>query len=168
MLCRLRRDLRQPKSGGLDLGLVDRNGYVLMFDIEAKTVEEAHIDICDPDQREPRNQVAAPTQVEHLKPGDDEEQNRDVVAETVLAGEEIEELSSNERTAVLTAVLAPIAGFAEDFFVGHGPRNARNWKREQEEVSDLAGKTHQHHRHMVVRAVRCKMRVEDETDGLEK
>src|SRR5580698_972314 len=86
---------------------------VLVLDLKAQPIEDAHVNIGDPDEREPCDEVTAPAEVEHLEAGEDEEECGDVVREAVFAGEEIEELSRYERLAVLGALLAVFARLAK-------------------------------------------------------
>lgn len=113
-----------------------------MLDFEAKAIEEAHVEVGDPDEGELGDEVASPAIVEHLKTSDEQEDRCDVVAEAILAGKEVEEFSLSGRAAVLTLVFAPVARFAEDFFVGNGPGDGRDGKGEKEEVSELPLKCH--------------------------
>ena len=73
--------------------MLDGDAYVLVFDVETQEVERAHIDVGDPYQGEPGDEVAAPAGVEQLEPHDEECECGDVVREAVLAGEEVKELS---------------------------------------------------------------------------
>jgi hypothetical protein len=95
--------------------------YIFVLDVEAEAVEEAHVDVGDPYEGEPGDEIAAPAFVEYLEARDEEKKSRDVVAETVLAGEEIEEFSGDEGAAVFAFFFAPLAGLAEYLFVGDGP-----------------------------------------------
>jgi len=79
-----------------------------------------------------------------LKTRDDEQERGDVVAEAVFAGKEIEKFAWDEAAAVLALVLAPVAGLAEDLFVGDGPGDAGHGKREDEEVGELLFESHGH------------------------
>ena len=115
-----------------------------MLDIEAKAVEQAHVDVCHPDESEPGDEVSAPVVVEHLESGKDQEEGRDVVAEAVFAGEQVEELANKNWLAVLAFLLAEVARFAKDLFVGDGPGGARDRQSENHEVSELA--LERHHR----------------------
>jgi len=72
--------------------LVYGDGYIFVFDIQAQTVEEAHVDVGYPDEREPSDQIASPALIEHVKAGDQQEEGCAVVTKAILAGEEIEEL----------------------------------------------------------------------------
>ena len=109
-----------------------------MLDVQAQTIEEAHIDVGDPNEREPGDQVASPALVKHLEAGDNEEESCDVVAEAVLAGEEVEELSRDESAATLATVFAPLARLTEDLFVSYSPGNACDREREDNEIGELA------------------------------
>jgi hypothetical protein len=115
-----------------------------VLDVEAEAVEEAHVDVGDPDEGEPGDEIAAPSFVEHLEARDDEQECGDVVAEAVFAGEEIEKFARDEAAAVLALVFAPVAGLAEDFFVGDCPRDACDGKGEDEEIGELTLESHEH------------------------
>ena len=131
-----------------------------MLDVEAKTVEEAHVDIGDPDQGEPADEISAPAVVKYLESRDDEEKCRNVVAETVFAGEEVEKLPGGQRTTFFASVLAPLARLTEDLFVGNRPGDAGDWERKQKEICELAMQRHEHSQvHSKVLTVRCRRRV---------
>ena len=115
-----------------------------MLDVEAQAVEEAHVDVGDPDEGEPGDEIAAPAFVEHLEPCDDEQECGDIVAEAVLAGEEIEKFAWDEAAAVLALVFAPVARLAEDLFMGDGPCDASYGECEDEEVGELLLQSHGH------------------------
>jgi len=66
------------------------------------------------------------------------------VAEAVLAGEEIEKFAWDEAAAVLALVFAPVAGLAEDLFVGDGPGDGGHREREDKEVGELLLESHGH------------------------
>ena len=111
------------------LALFGRDDYVLMLDFEAEAVEDTHVDVGHPDEREPGDEIAAPAWVEKVEAGEDEEECGDVVREAVFAGEEVEEFSGDERFAILRFFLAELARLAEDLFVGDGPCGAGYWQR---------------------------------------
>ena len=115
-----------------------------MLDVEPDAVEQAHIDVGNPDQREPRDQIAAPARVEHLELGDQKKECRDVVAEAILAGEEVEEFPYEDGAAVFAFTLAPVAGLAKELFVGDGPGGACDGDGEKEEIGELAAERHEH------------------------
>ena len=129
---------------GFDLGLVYGYGYVFVLDVEAQAIEEAHVDVGNPDESEPGDEIAAPALVEHLEASDEEEEGSDVVAEAVLAGEEVEEFARDKAAAVLALVFAPVAGLAKNLFVGDGPGNTRYGECEDEEIGELTRESHEH------------------------
>ena len=129
---------------GFDLGLVYGYGYVFVLDVEAQAIEEAHVDVGNPDEGEPGDEIAAPALVEHLEARDEEEEGSDVVAEAVLAGEEVEEFARDKAAAVLALVFAPVARLAEDLFVGYSPGDACDRKGEDEKIGELALQSHEH------------------------
>jgi hypothetical protein len=115
-----------------------------VLDVEAKAVEEAHVDVGDPDKGEPGDEIAAPALIEHLKARDEEKERGDVVAEAVLAGEEVEEFTWDEAAAILALVFAPVAWLAKDLFVGDSPSDTRYGECEDEEIGELALQRHEH------------------------
>ena len=78
--------------------------------------------------------VAAPAVVEHLKVSDEQEESSDVMAEAVLAGEEVEEFANGMRRRQFWLLdFAPLAGLAEDLFVGNGPGDTGDGESEHKE-----------------------------------
>lgn len=114
-----------------------RNDDVLVLDVEPQAVVEAHVDICQEDQGKLCEKISPPAAVEQLETGDEENGRCDVVAEAVFAGEEVKELSHKEMGSGLAALLAELAGFAKDLFMGDGPCNAGDWERKQSEHGEL-------------------------------
>src|SRR5438105_8786546 len=98
---------------------------MLMFDVQPQTVERAHVDVRDPDQREPADQVSAPACVQQRKARDQQKERRHIVREAVLAREQIEELPCGQWAAVLSLALAELARLAEDLLVRDGPTDGR-------------------------------------------
>ena len=140
--------------------LVGGDVDVFVLDVEAQAVEEAHVDIGDPDQGEPADEIASPAAVEHLEPRDEKEERRNVVAKTIFAGEEIEKLPGGQGAALFAPVLAPLARLAEHFFVGDCPGDAGDGEREQKKISELAMQRHEHSQgYSKVLTVRCRRRV---------
>ncbi len=132
--------LGRSRLGGFDLflfGLLGGDDYVFVFYLEAKPVEDAHVDVGDPDQRKPGDEVAAPAFIEHLESGEDEEERGNVVREAVLAGEEIEEFSGGQLLAVFGFALAELAWFAEDLFVRDGPGGTGDRQGQEQQVGEL-------------------------------
>src|SRR5579864_1943749 len=59
--------------------LIDCNRDVFMFNVEAQPVEEIHIDVGDPNEREPCNHVSAPPLKQHFEAKDPKSQRCDIV-----------------------------------------------------------------------------------------
>ena len=117
--------------------LLDGDRDVLMFDLEPQPVEAAHVDVGDPDESEPRNDVPTPTDIDELKLQEEQGEGCDVMREAVLAGEEVEEFSLRQGSRVFAATFAGFPRLAEDLFMGNGPRSAGNRQREQQEKAKL-------------------------------
>lgn len=66
--------------------------HLLMLDIQAKVVVNAHVLIGNPHQSEKGNEIAAPIGVEQFEAGDNKKSRRNIVAETVFAGKQIKKL----------------------------------------------------------------------------
>ena len=107
------------------------------LDVETQPVINAHVLVCHPHQREPRDQISAPVGKQYLELRDEHEGGGDVMAEAILAGEEIEEFSLIPTPAILTAPLAVLTRFAKDLFVRNRPGDARNRNRQQKKLDDL-------------------------------
>jgi hypothetical protein len=107
------------------------DGEILGFDFETQSVVCAHIDICDPHQRELRYQKAAPSGIEHLELRQEQKQRRYIVAEAILTGEQVEELSFKEAPAVLAPGLAELARLPEDLLMRNRPCDAGDSQTEQ-------------------------------------
>lgn len=105
----------------------------LPLEIEPNSPEEAHVDIRDPHQREAGNQIAAPIGIEKLIASDDEEGRRNVVAKTVLAGKEIEELALVDPAAYLALRDAVVTEFPNHFLMRDRPSNRGDRKRQNEQ-----------------------------------
>lgn len=95
-----------------------------MFDIEPQPVEETHVDVGHPYQREPGNQVSAPPFEQHPEAKDPKGQRRDIVREAILAGEQVEEFSLGNSVRLLAFALAELARFAKNLFMRDRPGHA--------------------------------------------
>ena len=71
----------------------------LSFHFEANSRKQAHIDVRHPYQSKACNQIPSPVWIKKLKTGNDQKYGCDVVAEAVLAREEIEELAFVDSAA---------------------------------------------------------------------
>lgn len=118
------------------------DGDVLTLDIEAQPVVDAHVDICDPDERKERQQVTAPIAIKKLEVGDGQEDDRYIVAETILAGKKEEEFAGIQASSVFAHALAILARLAENFFVGNGPGDTGGGDREDEQPRELHANGH--------------------------
>ena len=141
----MRRLRRGSGADFFDDFLLDGDGDVFVFDVEAEAVVEAHIEVGDVDEGEPGDEIAAPARVEELETGDEEEEGCDVVREAVFAGEEVKELTLDSAAAVLTFALAKLARLAEDLLVGDGPRGTGNRDGEKKKKSELVRKREGQH-----------------------
>ena len=92
---------------------------------------------CDPDDREARDEVAAPILEDQGEPGQDKHPDRDIVAEAILAGEKVEKLPLVPAAAGLTFFGAVLARLPEDLLVRDRPGDARDGNREDEKRDDL-------------------------------
>src|SRR4051812_24527300 len=117
--------------------LLDGRLDLLALDVEAEAVVDAHVLVGDPDECEAPDEVAAPVLVEQPVARDEEEEDRHVVAEAVLAGKEVEEFSLVPAPALPTPAHTELPRLAEDLLVRHGPGDARDGDREHEEHGDL-------------------------------
>jgi len=109
----------------------------LALEIEPDSPKQAHVNIGYPDQREASDQIASPAANQQFKPGNDQEECRYVMAETVLTREQVEEFSLRQLAAGLTAFSAPFASFAKHFLMGNGPGYTGDWNGQQEQLDDL-------------------------------
>ena len=120
-----------------DLALLHGDFEALRLDVDAQPPEQAHIHVADADQREQADHVAAPVVQQQTEAGEQEEQRRDVVAQAVFAGEDVEELLLNEAPAVLAAIRTVLAHFAKDLFVRERPRDRGDRQGEQQQPRNL-------------------------------
>ena len=96
-----------------------------------------NLGVGDPDQRETGDPIASPAQIEHLEMHQPEKQRGHVVAEAILAREEIEKFAHQTAAALLALALAEFARLAEDLFVRDRPRDAGNGQRQQKQEREL-------------------------------
>jgi hypothetical protein len=108
----------------LDVFLFGRNLQVLVLDVEAEAVVNAHVLVGYPYEGEEGDEISTPSRIEHVETRDDQEQGRDVVAETVFAGEQKKQFAPGEATGLSRLALTIFARLAEYLFVSDGPGNA--------------------------------------------
>jgi hypothetical protein len=114
----------------------------VLSDIEAQVGVNTHVLIGDPDEREKRNQVAAPVVEQQLVMRKKEEKRRHVVAEAEFAGKQKKELAARGVGMAVTLANAIFARLAEDFLVCYGPGNAGDRKRERKKPYELQRERH--------------------------
>lgn len=110
---------------------------MLAFDIQPQAAEGAHVDVRYPDHSKAGEDVSAPIIEQKFVSCEPKDGDRDVVAEAVLAGKQVEKLSLEKRATTLALVHAVLARLAKDLFVGHRPGNARHWNRQNESDPEL-------------------------------
>ena len=108
-------------------------------DVDAQPGVEVQIGIGDHHRGEDRDHIATPVVQQQLKASQSDEANRDIVAEAVLAGEQVEKLPSHDGSAVFAAAFAEVAGFAKDVFENDGPRNTCHGYGQDQQPEDLLG-----------------------------
>ena len=103
-----------------------------LFQIEPDSAENTRIHVCDPNEREARDEVASPVGIEKLIPGNDQEGSRDVMAEAVFTGEQVKKLALIDAAADFTLRYAIVSEFTHDLLVRDRPRNGSDGKGENE------------------------------------
>ncbi len=86
--------LRNLLTDHLLLNALDLDTFA--FDIQTEPPEQAHVLVGYPNERETGDEVSAPIDIKQLIPGDDEKEDRHVMAETVFAREQIKKLTPRE------------------------------------------------------------------------
>src|SRR6185503_19835568 len=109
---------------------------------EAEPAEQAHVQVGDPYQGEPGDEIAAPAGVEEGKAGHDQRGDRDVVAETVLAGEEIKVFFPGQARSAPALLRAPLSRIAENLFMGNGPADTGDGNRQDDSGQELRTERH--------------------------
>lgn len=131
--------------------MIDRNRYVLVFDIETQSIEETHVNVRDPHKRKPCDQISSPAFKQHFEVKYPERERSNVVGEAVLAGEQVEELLLWQSLCALALTFAVLARFAKDLFMRDRPGHACDGNREQQQQGELVeewnGKLFDHRAH---------------------
>jgi hypothetical protein len=97
------------------------NRKIFMLDLQPQMVKHAHVDVGHPHQRKLCDEVATPALVEKLKPHQKDKNQRYVMAEAVLTGEQIEKFPQVCWSTGLTSLLAVFAWFTKHFLMGYCP-----------------------------------------------
>ena len=114
----------------------------VLADIEPQVGVNAHVLVGNPDQRETADQVAAPVIEKELVMGDEEEEDRYVMAEAEFAGKEKIKFTAKCFRIAFTLADAVFARLAEDFFMGDRPGNAGNRDSQREQPHNLQREGH--------------------------
>jgi hypothetical protein len=110
--------------------------YSLSLDFEAKPAESADVEIRDPHERKPCDQPPGQTGPHHPEVGQDQKEERDVMTEAILAGEDIKEPANDSRTVEGT-LSAPLPRPAQNLLVGHSPRYAGDRDRQHQQFDNF-------------------------------
>lgn len=108
-----------------------------MLDFQPQPVVEAHVEVCHPHQREPRDEIPAPAGIKQLEVEKDESQPGDVMRKAILAGEKIEDLAYRQCLRALALLLAVVTRLGENLLMGDGPRGACDRQRQQQQHPGL-------------------------------
>jgi len=105
---------------------------VFALDIESQAAEGAHVDVRDLDFSEAGEDVTAPVIEQKFVLCKPKDGDRDVVAEAVLAGKQVEKFSLEQSATALALPHAILPRLAKGLFVRYGPDNARHGYGENE------------------------------------
>ncbi len=111
--------------------------YLLVLNLEAETVVNAHVLIGHPDESEEGNKVSPPVDVQQLVMNDEQHSCRDVVTETIFASKQVKELAADEGLRSYTFFLAVLSRLAKYFFMRNSPRNTGDWDAQYQKPRDL-------------------------------
>ncbi len=126
------------------LGLFDLHFLLDRLDLDppflnfqTEPAVNVQIKVGDKHEGEEGDDVSTPIIEQEFVAGEEEEKDGDVMAEAVLAGEEIEELAIEELVACAALVLAPLARLAEDFLEDHSSHHAGDGHGQHEQAEEL-------------------------------
>src|SRR5262245_22575246 len=118
-----RRVLPGPVLRRLQLDLLLRRLQLLGLHLLPQAAERAHVDVGHGDQGEEGDQVPAPVVEQQPVAGEDEEEDRNVVAEAILAGEEVEELPRQDAAGVPGPPGEVLSRLVDDLLMRHRHRD---------------------------------------------
>src|SRR5262245_40729766 len=93
---------------------------------QPQAAKQAHVVISHPDQRKAADKIAAPVVIPQAKPCNEKDHQGDPVAETILTGNEIEQLPHRDAPRRPAALGKIFARLFEDVLMRHRPRDARD------------------------------------------
>ena len=114
----------------------------LHLEVNADVRVHRHVLVGDPHEGKPGDEISPPVEKKKFVAGEDEKEQRHVVAETVLAREQVEELALPERLAFATTTDAVLARLTKDLLVSDGPGDAGYGNREHEQPDNLGSERH--------------------------
>jgi hypothetical protein len=120
-----------------DLFILYLDVFLFAADVDAQAGIEVQINVGDENQGEPGDDVATPIVDEQFELREQQEKERDPVAEAIFAGEEIEKFAFPEGVAALAFVFAPVAGFTKNFLEDDGASDGGDGDGEDEEPENL-------------------------------
>ena len=109
----------------------------LALNNQPQTIVKTHVLVRDPDERKASDQVAAPVVEEQFISRNYQEDGCNVMAETILTGEEVKKFALVQALTTLALIDAVFAWLMKDFFMRHRPRDTRDGYREDEQCDDL-------------------------------
>lgn len=110
--------------------LVRFDFHLFVFYVESETVVDTHVLIGDPNYCKERDDITPPIREKKFVPCNRENAQGDVVAEAILAGEQIEEFSAKEAFCSRAFLFAILSRLEEGFFVSYSPRDTRDRNRD--------------------------------------
>src|SRR5688572_3189025 len=93
----------------------------------------------DPDERQPGDEVAAPVVIEQTEARQEQHAGRHVMAEAVLTGEEIKELSGWKLRSRFAPVNTVVLKLAKQLFVSHRPGDCCHRQSKHEQFQQIRG-----------------------------
>src|SRR5688500_15837543 len=109
----------------------------LASDTETQAAVDAHQMIRHPHDGKPGHDISAPVVEQEREAAEKEHHGRHVVAETICAGEQKEELACAEPARALGPIHTVVAAFTEQLFVGHRPGDRRDRKRQNQQRQQI-------------------------------
>lgn len=118
-----------------------------LLDVNADERVQAHVYIGHPHECESCNKVSPPSVHQQRVPGDDQHQNSYVVAETIFAREQVEQLSDSQRLSIPALPHTIFAGLPKDLLMRYGPRDTGDGYGENKQPDDLRMYLHKYERY---------------------
>ena len=107
------------------------------FKVTAGKRIQTHVNISHKNECKTADQVTPPIVYQQMELGDDQYEDRNVMTETVFAGEQIEKLSAGYRFTVPASSHTKLAGLSENFLMGYCPGDAGYWQGQYKQIDNL-------------------------------